>query len=163
MAGDSPSESVASQVRAARKLSPDGTKAIYDLTSSVDFSKPKRTARAIAQVLWEEDVQSWWTWRGAGPAFHPTRKVELRLPSGHDRKVAKAAKEFNKSFERDAFGLDESPTDHLDDFLALRLTMTLLPGPLRDYLNQYSDDRQKQREEIDRLLALMAGYLVVTT
>src|SRR5881392_372518 len=87
MAGDSPSESVASQVRAARKLSPDGTKAIYDLTSGVDFSKPKRTARAIAQVLWEEDVQSWWTWRGAGPAFHPTRKVELRLPSGHDRKV----------------------------------------------------------------------------
>src|SRR5213080_2436829 len=85
MAGDSPSESVASQVRAARKLSPDGTKAIYDLTSGVDFSKPKRTARAIAQVLWEEDVQSWWTWRGAGPAFHPTRKVELRLPSGHDR------------------------------------------------------------------------------
>src|SRR6266480_4477602 len=119
MAGDSRSESVASQVRGARKLSPDGTKAIYDLTSGVDFSKPKRTARAIAQVLWEEDVQSWWTWRGAGPAFHPTRKVELRLPSGHDRKVAKAAKEFNKSFERDAFGLDESPTDHLDDFLAL--------------------------------------------
>jgi len=144
-------------------LSPDGTKAIYDLTSGVDFSKPKRTARAIAQVLWEEDVQSWWTWRGAGPAFHPTRKVELRLPSGHDRKVAKAAKEFNKSFERDAFGLDESPTDHLDDFLALGLTMTLLAGPLRDYLDLYSDDRQKQREEIDRLLALMAGYLVVTT
>ena len=41
--------------------------------------------------------------------------------------------------------------------------MTLLAGPLRDYLDLYSDDRQKQREEIDRLLALMAGYLVVTT
>src|SRR5207247_10646641 len=101
--------------------------------------------------------------RGDRAAVHAPRNVELPLRSGHDRKVAKAAKEFNKSFDRDAFGLDESPTDHLDDFLALRLTMTLLPGPLRDYLNQYSDDRQKQREEIDRLLALMAGYLVVTT
>src|SRR5947208_16088795 len=123
MAGDSPSESVASQVRGARKLSPDGTKAIYDLTSGVDFSKPKTTARAIAEVLWEEDVQSWWTWRGAGPAFPPTRKVELRLPSGHDRLVGKAAREFNKSFAWHAFGLDERPTDHLEDRLALALTM----------------------------------------
>src|SRR5439155_22384368 len=88
MAGDSRSESVPSQVRGATKLSPDGTKAIYDLTSGVDFSKPKRTPRAIAQVLREEDVQSWWTWTGAGPALHPTRKVEPPLPSGHDRKRA---------------------------------------------------------------------------
>src|SRR5207247_5842191 len=102
MAGDSRSESVASQVRGARKLSPDGTKAIYDLTSGVDFSKPKRTARAIAQVLWEEDVESWCTGRGAGPAFHPTRKVELRLPSGHDRKVPKAATAFAKTSETGA-------------------------------------------------------------
>src|SRR2546427_11059111 len=80
MAGSSAEETLEAGIRAARKLSMDGTRAIYDLTSGVDFSKPRRTAEAIARVVWEQDVESWWTWEGTEPVFKPNRTVEIRLP-----------------------------------------------------------------------------------
>src|SRR2546430_15641609 len=72
MAGSSAEETLEAGIRAARKLSMDGTRAIYDLTSGVDFSKPRLTAEAIARVVWEQDVESWWTWRGTEPVFNLT-------------------------------------------------------------------------------------------
>ena len=75
MAEGSAEEALEASILAARKLSVDGTKAVYDLTSGTDFSKPRLTAEAIARVVWEQDVESWWTWRGTEPVFKPSRKV----------------------------------------------------------------------------------------
>src|SRR5947208_9753213 len=101
MAEGSAEEALEASILAARKLSVDGTKAVYDLTSGTDFSKPRLTAEAIARVVWEQDVESWWTWRGTEPVFKPNRKVEIRLPRDQHRKVAKAAEEFQKDLKEE--------------------------------------------------------------
>src|SRR2546427_809772 len=101
MAGSSAEETLEAGIRAARKLSMDGTRAIYDLTSGIDFSKPRWTAEAIARVVWEQDVESWWTWEGTEPVFKPNRTVEIRLPRDPDRKVAKAAAEFQADLKEE--------------------------------------------------------------
>ena len=155
-------EALEPRIRAARKLSLDGTRAIYDLTSGIDFSKPKRTAEAIAQVVWEQDAQSWWNWRGGDPYFEPHYKVELRLPPDHNRKVAKAAEEFRedlKSHELAPF-VDSYIGRQTDDS-ADWFTIFFL-GPLWAYILQHLDNRQRQREALDRLFAEMTGYILIS-
>ena len=98
--GDSAEENLETSIRSVRKVSLDGTKAVYDLTSGIDFSRPRRTAEAIAKVVWEQDARSWWNWRGGDPIFEPHHKVELRLPRDHDRKVARAAEEFREDLKK---------------------------------------------------------------
>ncbi len=51
MAGSTAEETLEARIRAARQLSLDGTRAVYNLTSGIDFSKPRRTAEAIARVV----------------------------------------------------------------------------------------------------------------
>lgn len=162
MAGNSAKETLEARVRAARRLSLDGTKAIYDLTSGIDFSKPRQTAEAIAQVVWDQDVESWWRWEGGEPIFAPSRKVEFRLPSDHDRKVAKAAEEFLDDLKKGEFAASVGPyvdrvTDDRADWFAI-----FLLGPLWAYLLQHWDNRAKQQAELDRLFAEMADYIVVS-
>lgn len=160
MAGSSAEEALEARILAARKLSLDGTRAIYDLTSGVDFSKPRRTAEAIARVVWEQDVESWWTWKGREPVFEPNRKVEIRLPPDHDLKVAKAAAEFQADLKEEFAPSVDSYLYSLADDRADWFSIFFL-GPLWTYLIQHADNRQRQREGLDHLFAQMAGYIVV--
>ena len=50
-----------SRIKSSRKVSIAGTKVTYDTTNGVDFSKPRKTAEAFAEVLFEEDVSKWIT------------------------------------------------------------------------------------------------------
>src|SRR5256885_7053131 len=139
MAGSSAEETLEAGLRAARKLSMDGTRAIYDLTSGVDFSKPRRTAEAIARVVWEQDVESWWTWEGTEPVFKPNRTVEIRLPRDPDRKVAKAAAEFQ--------------TDLKEEFAP----------SIDSYLYRLNDDRAEWFSILDRKSTrLNSSHLVIS-
>ena len=103
MAGVSGADTLEARIRTARKLSLDGSRAVYDLTSGIDFSKPRRTAEAIAQVVWEEDVKAWWNWKGGEIVFTPNRKVEIRLPRDHHRKISRASEEFWEDLEKGEF------------------------------------------------------------
>jgi hypothetical protein len=138
MAADSSSEALDMRIRAARKLSLDGDKAIYDLTSGIDFSKPRRTAERIAQVVWEEDVKSWWTWKEGEPVFAPTRRVEIRLPRDHRGKVAKAAEEFQEDLKKEEFApyvggyIDRVRDDRADWFTIFFLGPLMAVHPSRD-------------------------------
>src|SRR3989475_13242418 len=132
MAGSSAEETLEAGIRAARKLSMDGTRAIYDLTSGIDFSKPRRTAEAIARVAWEQDVESWWTWEGAEPVFKPNRTVEIRLPRDPDRKVARAAAEFQADLKEEFAPSIDSYLYSLNDERADWFSIFFL-GPLWTY------------------------------
>jgi len=162
MAGDSAKESLEVRIRAARKLSSDGLRAIYDSTSGIDFSKPRQTAEAIAQVVWEQDVKDWWRWQGGMPIFVPDHKVEMRLPTDHHRKVAKAAEEFWEDLEKEEFAphvgwyVARVRDDRADWFTIF------FWGPLTAYLLQNWENRARQRAELDRLFGEMAGYIVVS-
>jgi hypothetical protein len=180
MTGGLAKNSLEARIRAARRLSLDGKTAIYDLTSGIDFSKPRQAAEAIAQVVWEQDVQSWWSWNaspgpfaplrgpaspasiGGEPTFAPDRKVEIRLPRDDHRKVAKVEKEFREDLKKGEFApyigwyVDRLRDDRPDWFVIFFL------GPLIAYLLQHWGNRQRQHEELDRLFAAMADYIVVT-
>ena len=160
MAGSTADEMLEARIRAARKLSLDGTRAVYDLTSGIDFSKPRRTAEAIARVVWEQDAKSWWSWRDTDPVFEPNRKVEIRLPHDEHRKVAKAAAEFKGELKEEFAPSVDSYLHGLADDRADWFTIFFL-GPLWAYLLQRVDNRQRQRQALDRLFAHMAGYVEV--
>jgi len=160
MAGGSDEEALEAGILAARKLSLDGTRAVYDLTSGIDFSKPRRTAEAIARVVWEQDVESWWSWEGTEPVFKPNRKVEIRLPRDHQRKVAKAAAEFQEELKEEFAPSINSYLYRLNDDRADWFSIFFL-GPLWTYLVQHAENRQRQQEALDRLFAEMAGYIAV--
>jgi len=159
MAGSSEEEALEARILAARKLSLDGSRAVYDLTG-IDFSKPRRTAEAIARVVWEQDVESWWTWEDSEPVFKPNRKVEIRLPPGDHRKVAKAAAEFQQEMKEEFAPSINSYLYSLNDDRADWFSIFFL-GPLWTYLVQHAENRQGQQEALDRLFAEMAGYIVV--
>jgi len=140
----------------------DGLRAIYDLTSGVDFSKPRQTAEAIAQVVWDQDVKAWWSLRDGMPLFAPNRKVEIRLPKDPHRKVAKAAEEFWKDLEDSEFAPQvrwyvSRVRDDSADWLRI-----FLWGPLWAYLAQGWENRARERSELDRLFGEMAGYILVS-
>jgi len=160
--GDSAEEDLETSIRSVRKVSLDGTKAVYDLTSGIDFSRPRRTAEAIAKVVWEQDARSWWNWRGGDPIFEPHHKVELRLPRDHDRKVAKAAEEFREDLKKHELApfVDSYLYQQTDD-CADWFTIFFL-GPLLAYILQHADNRQRQREALDRLFAEMTGYILIS-
>jgi hypothetical protein len=162
MAGVSGADTLEARIRNARKLSLDGLRATYDLTSGIDFSKPRRTAEAIAQVVWEEDVKAWWNWKGGEIAFTPNRKVEIRLPRDHHRKISRASEEFWEDLEKGEFAayvgsyVSRVRDDRADWF------SIFLWGPLWAWLMQNWQNRAREREELDRLFDEMTGYIIVS-
>jgi hypothetical protein len=162
LAGGSESETLEAGIRARRRLSLDGLRAIYDLTSGVDFSKPRHTAEAIAQVVWEEDVKAWWNWKGGEIVFTPNRKVEIRLPRDHHRKISRASEEFWEDLEKGEFAAHVgSYVSRVRDDRA-DWTSIFLWGPLWAWLMQNWQNQAREREELDRLFDEMTGYIIVS-
>ena len=64
---------------------------VYDLTSDVDFSHPKKTAEALAKVLFDRDISNWIN--GENLEVTPTSKLEIRIQKGHNKKIEKAIQE----------------------------------------------------------------------
>jgi hypothetical protein len=163
MKGSSADEMLEARIRASRKLALNGGRAIYDLTSGMDFSTPRRTAEAIAKVVWEEDVKSWWSWKGGDPVFAPNSKVEIRLPRDPHGKVAKAAEVFREDLEKEEFApLVREYLSGLGDDSADWPTIFIF-GPLLAYLFQHAQNRQLQRDALEHLFADMAGYILVSS
>jgi hypothetical protein len=162
MAAGSAEESLKARIRAARTLSSDGTKVIYDLTSGIDFSKPRRTAEAIAQVIWYQDAYDWWRWQGGMLHFAPKRRVEIRLPDDGNAKVAKAAADFRDELEHEFAPHIGSYIKQVRDDRTDWFTIFFL-GPLMAYLLERLDNREKARAELDGRFSEIASYISVTT
>lgn len=89
------------QIANARKATVGGSDIVYDLTSGVDFSKPRKTGEALAKVIFEQDVSKWISVDGENLTVKPTGKVEIRIMNEHDRAVEKTIKDFKKDVEDD--------------------------------------------------------------
>ena len=93
-----------SQIKSSRKVSIDGTNVTYDMTNGVDFSKPRKTAEALAEALFEEDVSKWITYTSGELTVSPTQKIEILITSDHSKKVDKTVEEFKKDLEKNEMG-----------------------------------------------------------
>lgn len=149
------------EIRASRKASSDGATVVYDLRFSVDFSKPRRTAEAIARVVWDEDAKGWWSVVDDQPTCTPTSTVELWVPDQHNRRIAKAVEDFKADLRKEELG-DEmsgylaSVEDRNPDWAAV-----FLLGPLWAYLLQVIDNRDKRKVALTYLFLEMAGHIVI--
>ena len=94
-------------IEASRKMSADGSLAIYNLTKGVDFSKPRKVADALAAVFYEKDAINWFKVDGDHVEFNPTYKVRILLAEDHNKLLGETVdellgdlkkKELNKEF-----------------------------------------------------------------
>src|SRR2546427_12440684 len=77
-----------------------------------------------------------------------------------DRKVARAAAEFQADLKEEFAPSIDSYLDSLNDERADWFSIFFL-GPLWTYILQHAENRQRQHEALDRLFAEMAGCIVV--
>ena len=159
---DSNGSALEQRIRQARHMSIDGTTALYDLTYGIEFSKPRQSAEAIARVLWREDVQAWWKLAGGKVEFTPSHKIEIRVPDEHNRRIAKTVGDFKADLENTELA------DYLSGYLAsvsdsrVDWATVFLMGPLWAYLMEGSQNKQRRREELDRLFSQMSAYITVS-
>src|SRR5438552_8895467 len=95
-------------------------------------------------------------WQRHGPG------TVLRLPRDHYRKVAKAAEECLEALKKHELAhFEDSYLYQQTDDCADWFTIFFL-GPLLAYILQHADNRQRQREALDRLFAEMTGYILIS-
>ena len=122
----------------------------------MDFSKPRLTGEALAEVVFEQDISKWFTVSGEKLEFKATSKLELRILDAHDKGVAKTLDDFMKDLKKDE--LSQRYAAQIDSvanyqagiasYLLLGLTTTLLlqhmerSGQKTEYLNQLMNEIQ---------------------
>lgn len=82
------------QILKSRQMTIDGSKVVYDLTSGVDFSKPSNTAKALASVMFDEDISKWFVNEGDELLFKPTYRAEIIINDEPDRTMNSIIEEF---------------------------------------------------------------------
>lgn len=154
--------SLEARIRASRSANLDGTRVVYDLAHGMDFSRPRATAEAIARVVWEEDVEGWWSLKEGRPVCVPTGTIEIRIPAEHNHRVAKAVLEFRKEL------MNEELADYLSEYLdsaseyEVSWPTFLLLGPVRSYLVEGLESRARRRERLESLFLQTSHYIRVS-
>lgn len=149
------------QILQSRIPSVDNRTVVYNLTRGVDFSHPRATAEAVAQVVWDQDVQAWWTVEGGDPACTPTGTIEIWIPREHNHKVAKAVEAFRKDLKEDEvaghFGAFLDRAENYD----VGWGTIFLMGPLWAALMEGSENKGRRRAALDALFSQMGQYIHV--
>ncbi len=149
------------QVLQSRTASVDGRSVVYNLTRGVDFSHPRATAGAVAQVLWDQDVHDWWSVDEDVPSCTPTSTVEIWIPQEHNRKVEKAVDEFKHDLR------DEELAPHFADFLnhaenySIGWGTIFLTGPMLAAVMEGSENKARRQAALEQLFSQMSGHIRV--
>lgn len=149
------------QVLQSRTAGVDGRNVVYNLSRGVDFSHPRATAEAVAQVVWDQDVHAWWSVEDDVPSCMPTGTIEIWIPQEHNHKVAKAVDEFKKDIKDDELAYHFGRyLDRAEDYQVGWGTVFLM-GPLWSMLIESSENKDRRRTALDQLFSQMAGHLRV--
>lgn len=150
------------RIRRARRASLDGTRVVYDLTTGMDFSKPRRAAEAIADVLWNEDVKAWWSVASGTATCRPTHSVQILVPEEHHRKIMKTVDEFKRDLVRQGFAEDFHWYIELLGDREVDWPTIFILGPLGAYLMERWANRERRLDELDRVFSEMAKAITVS-
>ena len=94
-------EHIRDQITNSRREYPDRSLVVYDLTTGVDFSKPRNTAEALADVFFHMDASKWFREEGDKLVFKAGNRVEIRIADEHNRKIEKTVEDFRKDLRND--------------------------------------------------------------
>lgn len=138
-------EELKSQIKDTRKVSEDGSLVTYNLTKGIDFSNPRKTAEALAEVFFEMDAENWFQVQSDNIEFNPTYKVRILLADDHSKKVEEIVDDFLKDLKKDEiirdFGkkIDEIAT-HISGLKAAMVAGMLTPLLTKHYGRQVDID-----------------------
>lgn len=79
----------------------NGAVVVYDLTSGIDFSNPRKTGEALARVIFEQDVSRWVKVEGNKITINPSTKLDIRIMDDHNKAIDKTMNDFKKDMEKD--------------------------------------------------------------
>ncbi len=92
------------QIENARSMSPDNSVVTYDLTEGVDFSDPKTTAEALADVFFQKDAVNWFKVKEDDLDFEPNYKARIILKQGDHHRIKKTFKDFISDLKSEEIG-----------------------------------------------------------
>lgn len=128
-------------IKSSRKVSADGSLVTYDLTSGVDFSNPKKTAEALADVFFDTDAKNWFKVSGDHIGFEPTYKVRIVLAEEHNKLLSETVDDFLKDLQKDELTKNFSPEIKDDASTASRLGTIIAVGSLKSALFRHTEDK----------------------
>ncbi len=149
------------QVLQSRTGSVDGRSVVYNLTRGVDFSHPRATAEAVAQVLWDQDVHDWWSVDEDVPSCTPTSTVEIWIPQEHNRKVAKTVDQLTAELK------DDELAQHFNRYLSRAENYQVgwgtifLMGPVWSMVMEGSENKARRQAALEQLFSQMSGHIQV--
>lgn len=134
-------DQLAQAIASGRKVSEDGSLVTYDLTSGVDFSHPKKTAEALADVFFQFDGKNWFKISGDHIDFVPTYKVRVVLAEEHNKLLEETVDDFLKDLQKNELTKNFSPEIKDDADNASRLGTIIAVGSLRSALFRHTEDK----------------------
>lgn len=89
------------QILSTRRMAADGTTVVYDLTSNVEFTHPRKTAEALAEVFFETDAAHWFIIVDDQVLFKPRYRARIIVSDENNRKVHATLKDFFNDMKKD--------------------------------------------------------------
>ena len=134
-------EKLSQAISSRRKVSDDGSLVTYDLTSGIDFSDPKKTATALADVFFESDAKHWFKVSGDHIEFEPTCKVRVVLTEEHNKLLEETVDDFLKDLQKNELSRSFSPEIRDDSRNASRLGTVMAIGSISSALFRHTEDK----------------------
>lgn len=128
-------------IEKSRKVSENGSLVTYDLTSGIDFSNPKRTAEALANVFFEKDASSWFTVSGEKVDFNPTYKVRVVLAEEHNKKLEQTVDDFLRDLQGEELSRKFTKQISEEADQASRFQSIMAVGAIRSAVFRHTEDR----------------------
>lgn len=135
----------------SRKVSEDCSLVIYDLTSGVSFSNPKKTAEALANVFFEQDASKWFNVSDDKVDFQPTYKVRVVLAEEHNKLLEETVDDFLKDLKKEE--ISRKFADQIKDeaAYAARFHTIMAIGAIKSALFHHSIDHAYKESISDDL------------
>ncbi len=156
-------DDIKTQVANSRRRSMDGSKITYDLSNGVDFSHPRWTAEALAEVVFEQDISRWITEDSGKLAVNPAYKAEILITSENSKKVEKTIDDFKKDLENDELKNHYSGAMETAATFNAGIGTYLLAGFMDAMLIESSQRNQEKRDYLDKVFKQVMVSIDVKT
>lgn len=156
-------ENIEGEIERARRTSMDGSTVTYDLTSGVDFSKPRRTGEALAKVLFEQDISKWISIKDNDLVVKPSAKLVIRITEEHNRAVEKTIDDFRKDVKNDELKIHYSQQIESAANYQAGIASYMFLGVGTTLLIQHMQRSSQKSEYLGNVMSQIMASISVTT
>lgn len=151
------------QIVSCRRSYPERSLVVYDLTTGVDFSKPRETAEALADVFFHMDASKWFKEENNSLIFNATESVEVRIADEHNKKIAKTLDDFKKDLKKDEIAKEYAKEIEAAGTYNASLGFMLLGGFMNAMIAEALVRRDQRVGYMGELLQKVMGNVKIET